>query len=170
MTTASTVWAGQYLETVVDGRWEYVRRNGGRGAAVIFALTPANELILVEQYRVPLGRSCIELPAGIVGDEDARECFADAAIRELEEETGWRADVMREAGTFASTPGLAAEEFRLFAAGGLRQTGTGGGVDGEDITVHLVPLSGLNEFLKAASARGAAIDKSLCLISLLRQF
>src|SRR5690606_20311966 len=55
---AKTVWQGRFLETVVDGRWEYVRRTRGIGAAVILAVTDADEIVLVEQYRVPLGAHC----------------------------------------------------------------------------------------------------------------
>ncbi|MBZ6377606.1 NUDIX hydrolase [Pacificimonas flava] len=158
------------MEAVTEGRWEYVRRNRGAGAAVIFARTPADELILVEQYRIPLGKPCIELPAGIVGDEDEGEGFAEAASRELEEETGWRAAQMIDHGTFTSTPGLASEQFRLFEARGLERTGPGGGVGDEDIRVHLVPLAEIQAFLEEAAGRGVAIDKSLCLFALLRPF
>jgi 8-oxo-dGTP pyrophosphatase MutT (NUDIX family) len=57
---------------------------------VILAITPARDVILVEQFRVPLGRPCIELPAGLIGDDDssADEDASLAALRELEEETG----------------------------------------------------------------------------------
>ena len=52
------------------------------------------QVLLVEQYRVPLGKRCLELPAGLVGDHDdaADEDVLVAAGRELEEETGWRAE------------------------------------------------------------------------------
>jgi hypothetical protein len=59
---------GDFLELRRDGHWEYVRRVRGRGAAFVLALTEADEIVLVEQYRVPLRARVIEPPAGIVGD------------------------------------------------------------------------------------------------------
>ena len=156
-------WRGRFIEAVTEGRWEYVRRVKGQGAAVIYAVTDADELVLVEQYRVPLGRPAIELPAGIVGDEAGKgdEDPLAAAARELEEETGFRARTMVPVGDYVTTPGLASEEFTLVRADGLERVGAGGGVEGEDITVHLVPRADLPAFLRAAAARGAAVDKIL---------
>ena len=156
-------WRGRFIEAVTEGRWEYVRRVKGQGAAVIYAVTDADELVLVEQYRVPLGRPAIELPAGIVGDEAGKgdEDPLAAAARELEEETGFRARTMVSVGDYVTTPGLATEEFTLVRADGLKRVGAGGGVEGEDITVHLVPRADLPDFLRAAAARGAAVDKIL---------
>ncbi len=55
-----------------QGTWEYVSRARGIQAAVILAIDDG-EVILVEQYRVPLGKRCLELPAGLVGDEEEGE-------------------------------------------------------------------------------------------------
>lgn len=159
--TAKTVWQGRFLETVVDGRWEYVRRARGIGAAVILAVTDADEIVLVEQYRVPLGARCLELPAGLVGDHDDGESFETAAARELEEETGFRAARIEAGGTFSSSPGMTSETFTLVRAGGLSRVGAGGGTDGEDITVHTVPLSGLAAFIAEKRAEGTVIDVRL---------
>ena len=155
------MWRGRFIEAVTERRWEYVRRVAGMGAAVIYAVTDEGELVLVEQHRIPLGRPAIELPAGIVGDEDASETAAETARRELEEETGFRAGRMTDLGSFVTTPGLAEERFTLFRAEGLERVGPGGGVEAEDITVHLVPLAGLGDFIAGARARGADIDKIL---------
>jgi ADP-ribose pyrophosphatase len=159
--TAKTVWQGRFLETVVDGRWEYVRRTRGIGAAVILAVTDADEIVLVEQYRVPLGARCLELPAGLVGDHDDGEHFEAAAARELEEETGFRAARMETLGTFSSSPGMTSETFTLVHAAGLSRVGAGGGTDGEDITVHIVPLAELAGFIAEKRAEGAVIDVRL---------
>ncbi|EMD84024.1 NUDIX hydrolase [Pacificimonas flava] len=160
----TTRWRGRFIEAVTEESWEYVRRIGGAGAAVILAETDAGEIVLVEQYRVPLGRPCIELPAGIVGDEDTLEGAEVAARRELEEETGFRPAHMESLGDFVTSPGLTAESFTLFRASGLERTGSGGGVADEDIRVHLVPRSDLRDFLANARARGCAVDKLLALI------
>src|SRR5689334_16873516 len=90
--TPKTVFEGKYLRMVVRGRWEYVERTHAGGlAAVIVAVTPDDRVLFVEQFRVPLQRRAIEMPAGLVGDVEAGESIEASAIRELEEETGWRA-------------------------------------------------------------------------------
>ena len=156
-----TVWAGQYIAVVVDGRWEYVKRTRNISAAVILALTDAHEIVLVEQYRVPLGRACIELPAGLVGDDVPGEEPSQSAARELEEETGYSADHWCDLGEYASSPGMVGETFRLYRATGLRKTGAGGGVAGEAIVVHVVKLSDVPDFLEARRAAGCAVDVKL---------
>ena len=82
-----TVWSGNYIVAKRRGRWEYVGRARGIGAAVILAVEDGH-VLLVEQWRVPLQRRCLELPAGLVGDETEGEDVATSAARELEEETG----------------------------------------------------------------------------------
>ena len=70
--TPEIMWAGKFITGKRDGRWEYVARSRGIRAAVIIAVdesgTDAPCLLLVEQYRVPLGKSCLVLPAGLVAD------------------------------------------------------------------------------------------------------
>ena len=80
-------WEGRFIVAKKRGKWEYVSRTRGISAAVILAIDDG-DVILVEQYRVPLGRSCLELPAGLVGDHDEGESVEVSAARELEEETG----------------------------------------------------------------------------------
>ena len=91
------VWRGRFIEAKRLGKWEFVSRTGGVHAAVMLAIDDGH-VILVEQYRVPIGARCLELPAGLVGDEEAGEEAAAAAIRELEEETGYRAGAMTDLG------------------------------------------------------------------------
>src|SRR3546814_6068895 len=142
--TAKTVWSGRFLEARVDESCEYVGRTGVITAAVSLAVDDGH-VLLVEQYRVPLGRNCIELPAGLVGDEDENESVESSAARELEEETGYRAGSVEVLGEFASSPGMTSETFHLVRATGLQKTGDGGGIDGENITVHRVPLGARTE-------------------------
>jgi ADP-ribose pyrophosphatase len=114
---------------------------------------------------VPLGRRCIELPAGLVGDGDeADEAPSLAAARELEEETGYHAATMNELGQFHSSPGMVSESFTLFRARDLTRVSDGGGTPGEDITVHRVPLDGLEAWLAARRAENYAIDVKLLLL------
>ena len=118
-------------------------------------------VILVEQYRVPLGRNCLELPAGLIGDETAGEAVESAAARELEEETGYRADRIEIVGEFYSSPGMVSESFSFVRAHGLTKVNEGGGVEGEDITVHRVALDQLAEFIAAKRSEGCGIDVKL---------
>lgn len=156
----NTVWKGRFLEAVVEEDWEYIRRPGGMGAAVILAVTTAAEIVLVEQYRVPLGAHCLELPAGLVGDDGPEEVLT-AARRELEEETGFRAETVEDLGVFTSSPGMTSEHFTLVRATGLARVGPGGGVDGEAITVHCVPLRTLPDFIAEKRRAGVMIDVRL---------
>ena len=96
------VWAGKFITAKVRGKWEYVSRSRGIKAAVILAIDEQDHVLLVEQFRVPLGKSCLELPAGLIGDEAGREGEdpTEAANRELEEETGYRARQMEMLGEY----------------------------------------------------------------------
>jgi ADP-ribose pyrophosphatase len=158
-----TVWEGRFIAAKRRGKWEYVSRTRGIHAAVILAID-AGEVILVEQYRVPLGCKCLELPAGLVGDDTEGEGAAAAAIRELEEETGYRAARMIELGRFHSSPGMVSEGFTLLRAEELSQVGDGGGVEGEEIVVHRVPLREVPAFVAGKRAEGCAIDVKLLLL------
>lgn len=158
-------WAGRYIVAKTRGRWEYVSRNRNIKAAVILAVDDGH-VILVEQFRVPLGRPCIELPAGLIGDEDGaeNEDAADAAARELEEETGYRPGRIESLGEFHSSPGMVTEAFTLFRAHDLEKVSEGGGVEGEGITVHRVALAEIESFLAAKRAEGYAIDVRMLLL------
>jgi len=158
-----TLWEGKYLAAKRSGKWEYVSRTRNIGAAVILAVDEG-AVILVEQYRVPLGRNCLELPAGLIGDQTAGEAVETAAIRELEEETGYRAARMTDLGLFYSSPGMVTEGFTLLRAEGLTRIGTGGGVEGEDILVHRIPLAGIPAFVASKRAEGCAIDVRMLLL------
>ncbi|HEV2818373.1 MAG TPA: NUDIX hydrolase [Allosphingosinicella sp.] len=158
-----TVWEGEYLAVKRRGKWEYVARTRGISAAVILALDEG-EVILIEQYRVPLGRNCLELPAGLIGDGAEEEEAETAAIRELEEETGYRAERMADLGRFHSSPGMASEGFTLLRAEGLTRVGDGGGVEGEEIVVHRVKLGEVADFVARKREEGCAIDVKLLLL------
>jgi ADP-ribose pyrophosphatase len=147
----------------VAGTWEYAVRTGATGAAVILAVTPAREIILVEQYRPAFAAPTIELPAGLIGDTAADDSAPSAARRELEEETGFTAERFEDLGQFATSPGMSSETFTLFRAHGLRRIGPGGGVAGEAITPHIVPLASLPAFLAAQRKTGHIIDSRLTL-------
>ncbi|QDU90347.1 ADP-ribose pyrophosphatase [Pirellulimonas nuda] len=154
------LYAGRHLTMVARGHWEYATRNTARPSVGIVAITDAGDVVLVEQHRPPVGRSVIELPAGLSGDiagnED--EALVEAARRELLEETGYVAARWTELCTGYSSPGLTDESITLYLAQGLRRQGAGGGDASEAITIHEVPLA---EVLNWLSARGAAADLKL---------
>jgi len=162
--TRDVEWAGKYIRVVRDGTWEYVERCGGVHAVVILA-EHEDKVVLIEQVRVPLGnRKCLELPAGLVGDEDPNATVEDTAIKELEEETGFTANRVEVVGEFFSSPGMVAEGFTLVRVHGLRRIGEGGGNEHEEIEVHLVPRSDIPKFVEAKRAEGVAIDVKLLLL------
>ena len=157
------VWQGKFITVRKWANWEFVGRARGIRAAVIVAID-GDHVLLVEQYRVPLGRNCLELPAGLVGDDTEGEAIEIAAARELEEETGYRADHISVIGEFASSPGMVSETFHLVRAEGLTRIGDGGGVDGEGIIVHRVALADVPAFVAAKRADNVVIDTKLLLL------
>lgn len=150
---------GHYLRLVKDNRWEYVERKKAVGVVAIVAVTSAARLLLVEQYRVTLQGNVIELPAGLVGDEDHSERdFAAAAARELLEETGYEAREMELLTAGPSSSGLTSEVITFFKAHGLTRRHPGGGVAGENITVHEIPLPEVHAWLCEKTRSGTHID------------
>ena len=157
-----TVWQGKYISALKRGRWEFVSRTGSTNAVVILA-EHDGKVILIEQYRVPVGARCLELPAGLVGDEDAHATVEHTAVKELEEETGFTCERVERLGEFHSSPGMVAESFTLVRAHGIRKIGDGGGNEHEDITVHLVAREDIPAFVKSRRDAGSAIDVKLLL-------
>lgn len=144
-----TVYEGRHLAMVERGRWEYATRKTQRPAVGIVAITDEQKVVVVEQFRPPVGRTVVELPAGLAGDiagaED--EALVEAAKRELLEETGYTANQWTELGSGYSSPGLTDESIVLFLARGLEKTGPGGGDASEDIKVHEIPIGQVLDWL-----------------------
>jgi ADP-ribose pyrophosphatase len=157
------MWQGRFITAKREGRWEYVSRSRGIRAAVIVAIDDGH-VLLVEQYRVPLGTHCIELPAGLIGDDSEGEEVAVAAARELEEETGYRPERIEEIGEFSSSPGMVSETFTLVRAHGLTRVHDGGGVAGENIIVHRIALADMPAFVERQRGQGKMIDVRILLL------
>jgi len=156
-----TLALGRFLELRRDGRWEFVRRVRSTGAVFVVALTPQAEIVLVEQYRVPLRARCIELPAGIVGDEPqhADESSAASALRELEEETGYSGPLAEPLLRGPTASGMSSELIDFYLVRDVLRTGPGGGVPGEeDITVHVVPLPEAADWLDERQRGGCMVE------------
>ena len=88
------------------------------GAAVIVPLIDRSRIVFVRQYRRPIRRELLELPAGTLAPGERRDV---CARRELEEETGWRARRWRRIGQFFAAPGFCTEQLTIFLAEGLTQ-------------------------------------------------
>ena len=158
--TCHSLCRGKFLELLKEGRWEYVRRVNANGAVMIVAETEDGELLLVEEYRVPLHALTIGLPAGISGDE-GEESTLQSARRELEEETGYRADAWTYLFTGPSSPGLTTEMVSFYLAEGLHQISEGGGVAHENITVHRIPLPLVHGWLMDQTGQGKVVDPKI---------
>ena len=77
-----TVSDGKHMRFMRAGGWEYVSRKGVTGIIALLAITDEGKLVLVEQYRPPVGAPVIELPAGLAGDgRHNHETLEEAARR-----------------------------------------------------------------------------------------
>ena len=159
---AEIMWQGKYLRAIRKGRWEYVSRTSDVRAVVILAEFEG-KVILIDQHRVPIGGRCLELPAGLVGDEDPGATIEDTAVKELEEETGFTCERVERLGDFHSSPGMVSESFTLVRAHEVSRSGDGGGTEHEDIDVHLVARQDVPGFVAQKRREGFAIDTKLLL-------
>lgn len=152
---------GKFLRLVQEGSWEYVQRVNCHGIAVLVPVTDDQKIVLVEQFRIPLHKNVIELPAGLIGDVDANESLSAGAARELEEETGYRPHVLEEVFEGPISSGLSGERMTFFKASRLEKVGAGGGDPTELITVHEVPLTHLTDWLAHKRTQGILIDPKI---------
>ncbi len=150
-------WEGRFLRVRLDGRWEFVQRTGVSGVVVVVAVTDADEIVLVEQHRPPVGRRVVELPAGLAGDLPGAADEALQRAAELEE-TGFVAREWRWLTRGPVSAGMSDEEVDFFLARGLVRDGDGGGTADEDIEVHCVPLATATAWLETRRGLGRAID------------
>jgi ADP-ribose pyrophosphatase len=155
------LYEGKYLALVKEGHWEYAERVGATGAAIILAMTPEKKILLVEQYRIPVHARTIELPAGITGDSGENESDAEAAKRELLEETGFEAGNMEPLITGPASSGLTSETVTIFLATDLKRVHAGGGIENEKITVHEIPLTELDAWLEKKRAEGCLVEPKI---------
>jgi len=161
---AEVMWAGKFVRAMRRGKWEYASRVGDINAVVILA-EYEGKMILVDQPRAAPDCRCVELPAGLVGDEDPNATVEATAIKELEEETGFTADRVERLGDFYGSPGILAESFTLVRAHGVRKIGEGGGDEDEDINVHLVARADIPNFIEQKRAEGFGIDVKLLIFT-----
>ena len=153
---------GKYLRLVTVNGYEFAERTNCVGVVAIVAVTGDERLVLTEQFRPPVGRVVIDLPAGLSGDEDdaVQADLLDSARRELLEETGFTAPKRRwkKLCDAPSSPGLTSEIVSYFQANPVTQEASGGGVAGEQITVHTPLMKSIDAWLKRQSRQGKLID------------
>jgi 8-oxo-dGTP pyrophosphatase MutT (NUDIX family) len=170
------VWQGSFMSCVEityrDARgqirtWEALERLGISGIVVMVAITPSGNVILEKQFRPPLGRDVIELPAGLV---EPNEPMEEAAERELIEETGWRAKKLAFLAEGPISTGASTEALRAYLCTDLEFVGKSGGDDNEIIEVIEVPLEQAQDYLRDAQAKGQLVDlKVFGLVELARR-
>lgn len=159
MPEVSILYQGRYLGLVQRDGWEFATRTNASSVAVLVPVTDQDEIILVEQMRLPVGKRVIELPAGLVGDQGSPdEPILEAAQRELVEETGYAADSLSLLLECPSSAGMSDEMITFFLAEGLRKVGPGGGDDSEDIKVHHVPRAQASRWLGQRREEGLLLD------------
>ena len=135
------------------------------GSVVIIPVTDAGEIILVRQYRAPLGRWAWELPAGsLKPGEDVEK----AAIRECHEEIGLIAARLEKLGAFFPTPGYCDEEMNFYRATGLREPTADDEEaqpdEDEDIEVQAFTVERLREMVTAGEIIDLKTVAALALI------
>lgn len=160
MSAPETLYETRWLGLYRIGKWDFVRRPHSDSCVGILAITADDEIVLVEQFRVPMQRQVIEVPAGLVADEEEYigESLAETARRELLEETGYRAATMVPLIASPTSAGMSSESIHLFHAKDLTRETDGGGIAEENITVHHVPLANLRQWFAEQEAAGKMID------------
>lgn len=130
----------------------YVRH---KGAVVVLPLLEqpgrAPKIVLVENERFAVGHRLFELPAGGI---EPGEGPADAAARELAEETGYRASSLYELGWFYTTPGITDEKMHAYVATGL-SAGETSLDEGERLVTRVLPMADLEAMMKSGEVRDA---------------
>ena len=158
MAQRKKICEGERVLLFARGTWEYAERKKGKQAVAIVAVTDDGKLLLIEQLRKPVNAKVIDLPAGLIGDDDGSRSASRTARRELEEETGYTCRSVELLAKGPSSPGITSEIVSFYRAVAPRRKGKGGGVGGESIKVHEVPLASLQSWLRQQQKRRKLID------------
>ena len=164
---AVAVTDGKHMRFMRAGTWEYVSRKGVTGIIALVPITDDGKLVLVEQYRPPVGANVVELPAGLAGDgRHNHETLEEAARRELMEETGYAAATLEYCAGGTASAGICDELISVFKATGLTKMAPGDGeepdaetaAESAGITIHEVPLAEIAAFLAERERKGTYVD------------
>ena len=160
MTPPTVLFEGKFLRILKSGRWEYAQRRNVTRIAFIGAVTPEEKIILLEEFRIPLNAWIVGCPAGLVGDHDGEEAepLEVGVDRELQEEAGYTAGRIRLMSKGPTSPGLTDECISLVLCDQLKKVGKGGGLEGEQIVLHEIPLAEADAWLKQKEREGRLID------------
>jgi len=148
-----TLWEGSFLRSILityrNARgniipWEAFQRIGVRGIVAVVPFTVTGDVLLIKQFRPPLGRYVVEFPAGL-NDRDER--LEDVARRELLEETGYRADTLTAVAEGPLSSGASTEILTVYFADNVVYTGKQTLDDVEEIEVISLPLDGFHKHL-----------------------
>ena len=153
---SEVIGVGRRVRLLNDKGWEYVERLNLSGIVCIVALTEGGDIVLTQQFRRPVAKEVIELPAGLVGDEAGREkeTLIEAAQRELLEETGYQGPKMVFLTAGPPSSGLSNEIITFFWAQGIKKVALGGGEGSENIKVHEIPLKQVHNWLQQIAEDG----------------
>ncbi|MCL4279823.1 MAG: NUDIX hydrolase, partial [Ignavibacteriaceae bacterium] len=121
--SSQVIYKGKVFNTLVD----QIEYNSGNkairevaehpGGAVVVPVTDNGKIVMVTQYRFPVKEVLLELPAGKLSKgEDPKVC----AVRELEEETGYKSDDIKSLGSIYTTPGYSTEKLWIYLAENLK--------------------------------------------------
>jgi ADP-ribose pyrophosphatase len=157
MSAAKKIFEGKHVLVLERDGWEFVERTKGKTAVAVIAMTDDEKIILTEQIRHPVDRRVIDWPAGLVGDEGENDPERTAR-KELEEETGYTCERIELLASGPTSPGITSEIVSFYAATNVVKTNEGGGVEGEDITVHAIPLRDIETWLRKKERDGVLID------------
>ena len=125
------------LGQIIDDYFVYVRPD----VAIILPITENQEVVFVKQYRHAIGDFFVELPAGSFNPE--QESPQVAAVRELEEETGYVASEVRKIGALYDKPSKDTNQLHLFIAENVVKTGKQNLDITEEIEVILIPIDSI---------------------------
>ena len=157
------LYQGKYLRLLDRNGWECVERTHCSGIVIVLAMTAEGKVVFAEQYRAPVQANVIEFPAGLVDDGKSGrgEKHEESALRELEEETGYRAKRIVRLIDGPVNTGLSADKVAIFRAYGLKKVSAGGGDPLEDITVHEIPLPKVPSWIKSMERKGRLVDPKI---------
>lgn len=159
-TNRTTLFQGKYRRFVLQGGWEFTERVHHGGVVVILPVTKQGKVILIDQYRIPVGKRVIEFPAGLTNDieEYQNESMEEAAKRELMEETGYSAKKLVALMSGPASSGSSSDILTIYLAEGLKKVGEGGGDSTETITVYEVDLPEVEDWLQEKQEQGFFVD------------
>ena len=166
------IYNGVVLHVVRDkvslpnGRVTYREMCLHMGAVAVVPLTKDGDVIMVHQYRYPLKRVCLEIPAGKLDKKD--ESHLEAAKRELKEETGAVAKSYTDLGSLDTTPALINEQIHLYLAEDI-EIGERKPDPDEFIEVEHIPLKKLIDMVMAGEIRDAKTQIALLKVARLKK-